>query len=180
MPEVSIRPAIPGDLPTLTNIDCSYQTVRVWQMDRLVEDGQYGVTFHEVRLPRAVRIEYARPSGQIFDPQWKAPEMVLVSLIESVPVGFARISDQVIPKTAWVKDLVINEENRRKGIGTALLLAVQDWGSERGCRRMMVELQSKNYPAIQLMSKMGYEFSGYSDQYYLNQDIALFFARSLR
>jgi GNAT superfamily N-acetyltransferase len=180
MPEVSIRPAIATDFPTLMNIDTSYQTSRVWQMDRAVEESQFGVNFREVRLPRAVRIEYARHSSQIFDASWQAPEIVLVALIESVPVGFARISDQVISKIAWVKDLVIKEENRRKGIGTALLLAVQDWGSERGCKRMMVEMQSKNFPAIQLMFKLGYEFGGYSDQYYLNQDIVLFFARSLR
>jgi len=79
-----------------------------------------------------------------------------------------------------VIDVVVREDNRGKGIGTALILAAQDWGMERNCRRAIVEMQSKNYPAIQLIRKLGYEFCGYSDQYYLNQDIALFFARMLR
>jgi RimJ/RimL family protein N-acetyltransferase len=38
-------------------------------------------------------------------------------------------------------------------------------------------LQSKNLPAIRLAQKFGYEFCGYNDQYYINQDVALFFAK---
>jgi ribosomal protein S18 acetylase RimI-like enzyme len=86
----------------------------------------------------------------------------------------------MVPRTVWLKDLVVLEEARQKGIGTALTIAAQDWGVERGYRRMTVELQLKNYPAIHMFRKLGYEISGYSDQYYLNQDIALFFTRWLR
>jgi hypothetical protein len=46
--------------------------------------------------------------------------------------------------------------------------------------QLFLEMQSKNIPAIRLATKMGSVFSGYSDRYYPNQDIALFFALSLR
>jgi RimJ/RimL family protein N-acetyltransferase len=36
-------------------------------------------------------------------------------------------------------------------------------------------MQSKNYPAIALARKLGFSYSGYSDRYYADQDIALFF-----
>jgi len=40
---------------------------------------------------------------------------------------------------------------------------------------MILEMQSKNYPAISLARKMGFVFSGYSDRYYPDREIALFF-----
>jgi ribosomal protein S18 acetylase RimI-like enzyme len=45
---------------------------------------------------------------------------------------------------------------------------------------MILEMQSKNIPAVHLAMRLGYEFCGYNDHYYSNQDIALFFAQFLR
>jgi ribosomal protein S18 acetylase RimI-like enzyme len=45
---------------------------------------------------------------------------------------------------------------------------------------MVLEMQPKNYPAIQLAQKLGFDFCGYNDRYYANRDIALFFAKGLR
>jgi hypothetical protein len=41
-------------------------------------------------------------------------------------------------------------------------------------------MQSKNYPAIAFCKKQGMAYCGYSDRYYANQDIALFFGLHLR
>jgi ribosomal protein S18 acetylase RimI-like enzyme len=68
---------------------------------------------------------------------------------------------------------------RRQGIGKALLLAAEDWAVHRGNFRLILELQSKNHPGISLARKRGYEFCGYIDRYYPNQDIALFFGKSV-
>jgi RimJ/RimL family protein N-acetyltransferase len=51
---------------------------------------------------------------------------------------------------------------------------------QRNDYRALVEMSSKNNPAIRLAQKQGYEFCGYNDQYYETQDIALFFGRSIR
>jgi GNAT superfamily N-acetyltransferase len=76
--------------------------------------------------------------------------------------------------------LVVVPSARRKGIASALILAAQDWARRRNDRRMILELQSKNTPAIRMALKLGFEFCGYNDHYYLNQDIALFFTQFLR
>jgi RimJ/RimL family protein N-acetyltransferase len=55
--------------------------------------------------------------------------------------------------------------NRRRGVGSALLAAGQAWAESRAHRRLIVEVQSKNLPAIRLVQKFGYEFCGYNDQY---------------
>jgi GNAT superfamily N-acetyltransferase len=180
MPAIEIRHATNSDLELIYTISPSYTTQRVWQMERLDEEGQMGVRFREVRLPREARVEYPRTAGQIADESAKEKQEILVALFEGKLVGYARIAEHVFPRTAWVKDCVIIEAMRRRGIATGLLTAIQEWALERNFRRLMIEIQSKNFPGVQLAHKLGYAFAGYSDQYYLNQDITLFFSLNLR
>jgi ribosomal protein S18 acetylase RimI-like enzyme len=180
MPEIEIRPIINSDVSVLMGLDLSYSSTCVWQMDRLSDEGVIGSNFREVRLPRETKVEYPRSTTQIFADAQNAGQVVLAAVINNLPVGFVRISDQVSPRTGWVKDWGVQDSLRRKGIGSALLLAALEWSVEESFRRTVVEVQSKNYPAIKLVRKLGFEFAGFNDQYYSNQDIALFFARSLR
>lgn len=179
MPEIEIRPAVPADLPVLAGLGHSYETQYVWQMDRAVEDGQTLVNFREVRLPRSVKVDYPYARTVLAD-EWGQQAVVLVAAIGSETVGYLRIKDRLIPNTAWVTDLVVKPQLRRQGIASGLILAGQDWSAQRGLRRFMIEMQSKNYPAICLARKLRFEFSGYHDHFYANQDIALFFSRFLR
>jgi ribosomal protein S18 acetylase RimI-like enzyme len=59
-------------------------------------------------------------------------------------------------------------------------MAAEDWAKNRGNTRVLVEMQSKNTPAIHMVLQLGYQFCGYNDHYYANQDIAIFFAQYLR
>jgi ribosomal protein S18 acetylase RimI-like enzyme len=180
MPEVEIRPIQNSDMPGLLGIELAYSSSRVWQMDRVSGEGALGATFREARLPREAHLEYPRSAAQIFSELQDPQLLILTALIDAQPVGYIRISTQISPKTAWVQDLAVKEKYRRKGIGVALLLAGQDWSIQQGLRRMVVETQSKNFPAIQLLRKLGFDFSGFNDQFYSNQDIALLFSRSLK
>jgi ribosomal protein S18 acetylase RimI-like enzyme len=76
--------------------------------------------------------------------------------------------------------LVVIRRLRRQGIGSALILAAQEWGMQHDTRRLVLEMQPKNYPAIQMAHKLGFELCGYNDRYYANNDIALFFGKSIR
>ncbi len=180
MPEIEIRPAEVSDLTHLVKIEHTYQSLYVWQMDRLIEDGQIVINFRQTRLPRPVKVEYAGSHPLLNKENWSRYQAVLVAAIELTPVGYIGLSDQFAPKTLWVTDCVVREDLRRQGIGSALVLAAQEWGAEHGFRKAILETQSKNHPAIQLARKLGYEFCGYNDHYFANQDIALFFSRSLR
>lgn len=180
MPEVEIRPIQKNDMPDLLNIELAYMSPRVWQMDRVSGDGALGTNFREVRLPREARVDYPRSAAQIFSEMQDPLQLILAAVIVNRPVGYIRLSTQISPKTGWVKDLAVSEKLRRKGVGAALLLAGLEWSMEQGMRRIVVETQSKNYPAIQLVRKLGFEFAGFNDQFYSNQDIALLFARSLK
>ena len=180
MPEVQIRPVMKDDLESLKLISTTYSSSRVWQLERPADDGGMGSLFREVRLPRDARIEYPRSAGQIFWGFDQNKDLFLTAVMDGIPVGYLHLSNEVAPQTAWVKDWVVREDLRRRGIGATLLLAGQEWSAEADYRRIVVEMQSKNYPAICLVRKLGFEFSGFSDQFYSNQDIALFFGRALR
>jgi ribosomal protein S18 acetylase RimI-like enzyme len=60
-----------------------------------------------------------------------------------------------------------------------LIVAVQAWAVERKNTRALLEMSSKNNPAICLAQKIGFEFCGYNDHYYETQDVALFFGRTI-
>jgi ribosomal protein S18 acetylase RimI-like enzyme len=180
MTEIAIRPAADSDLRYLVKIEHSYQTMFVWQMDRLIQDGQFAVNFRQTRLPRTVRVDYAGSHPLLNEESWPHYQAVLVATVAQIPVGYIGLSDQSASKAVWVTDCAVKEDYRRQGIGTSLVLAAQEWGAEHGFRKALLEMQSKNYPAVQLARKLGYEFCGYNDHYFPNQDIALFFSRSLR
>ena len=179
MPEIEIRPAGLSDIQAVLEIDHSYQTSYVWQMDRLLEKGTIDIHFRETRLPRPVRVDYPNPIEQLVS-EFSQAAGFLVAILEDIPVGYLQLKENPSTSTAWVHNVAVVEELRRKGIGTALILAGQNWAVQHGLRRMVMEMQSKNYPAIQLANKLGYEFSGYNDHYYENRDIALFFSCFLR
>jgi ribosomal protein S18 acetylase RimI-like enzyme len=86
----------------------------------------------------------------------------------------------VAPLTAWVQDLAVVRRQRRKGIGSLLVLSGQEWALVHDARRMVLEMQTKNYPAIHLAEKLGFDLCGYNDRYYANHDIGLFFGKSVR
>jgi ribosomal protein S18 acetylase RimI-like enzyme len=179
MPAIHVRPATADDIPWLMSLDHSYTTEFVWQMELQVENGQVTTSFRETRLPRTVQVDYPRHPETLAD-DWTQRSALLVAEIDGVVAGYISLAKGLAPNSLWVTDLAVVSTHRRRGVGTALLLSAQKWAAQLNSRRIFLEMQSKNYPAIRLAQKMGYEFCGYSDGYYTNQDIALFFARTLR
>jgi ribosomal protein S18 acetylase RimI-like enzyme len=179
MPEIEIRPAVAADIPALVNLDHNYSSDYVWQMDVQVEEAVVGVAFREIRLPRSVRVEYPRRPAALSE-DWAERSGLLVAGHEGVPVGYISLNQNIAPATTWATDLVVLRRLRRNGIGSTLVLAAQEWAVQHNSRRLVLEMQPKNYPAIHLAQKLGFTFCGYNDWYYANHDIGLFFAKPLR
>jgi len=179
MPKVQIRHAVATDIPVLMAIDHTVQTDYVWQMDIHHEEGQFGASFREIRIPRPVTVPYPRAITTLAD-SWNRKAGMLVALIGDQVIGYVRMNDQTMPRAVWLTDIVVSPRYRRQGVGTALILAAQSWAIERKNNRAILEMPSKDSPMIGLARKLGYEFCGYNDLYYETQDIALFFGRSIR
>jgi len=180
MPEIEIRHAVAEDIPKLTELEHDYVSDYAWQMEvQYPEEGRIEVAFRQVRLPRSAKVEYPR-SVQALADEWTKLSGLLVAIHANELVGYVGLRLEMIAQTTWVTDLVISRSMRRKGIGSALVLAGMTWGMQHDSYRLVLEMQPKNYPAICLAKKLGFEFSGYNDRYYPNHDTALFFAIVLR
>ena len=179
MLEIDIRPTVANDLSRLMGFDHSITSESVWQLELRREPGQVNASFREVRLPRSISIEYPHNPFALAD-DWVRKSMMYTGLVGQDPVGYISLLERGAASVVWVTDLVVNMAYRRQGVANALLAAAQDWAANRSHRRLILEMQSKNLPAIRLAQKFGYEFCGYNDHYYINQDVALFFAKALK
>ncbi len=179
MTDIEVRPTIANDLPRLMGMDHSIISDHVWQLELRRDSGQMFATFREVRLPRPIDLAYPHDPFALVD-EWKRKSVMLTAFTGPDPVGYICLVERMAASVAWVTDLAVAAPTRRRGVASALLTAAQAWALERGDRRVMIEMQAKNQPAIRMAQKHGYEFCGYNDHYYLTQDVALFFAKALK
>ena len=179
MPEIIIRPAASSDILELVDFDHSYSTEHVWQMGSDDDSSGVRVMFREVRLPRPMRVNYPRDPQRLAN-EWSHYPAFLVAELDGARVGYLALFMGPAPGSGWVTDFAVEKLHRRQGIGSRLLAAASGWCNENGMTRLFMEMQSKNVPAIRLAKKMGFIFAGFSDRYYLDQDIAIFFVNELR
>ena len=175
MTAINIRPAMSTDVPKMISMDHNYATGYVWQMTIDLTEIQTQVSFREVRLPRDVHVNYPRSPRKLVD-DWTKRDLLLLAEEDESIRGYISVGQGLAPASAWVEDLAVDRVYRRNGIGSALVLAAQDWCGKKGIHRLTMEMQPKNHPAIQFAYKLGFEFSGYNDQYYRDQEIAIFFS----
>ncbi len=178
MDGLTVRPAVSSDIPDLIALDHNYNTDHVWQMDLRRSPEGVAATFREVRLPRPMRVAYPRDPQRLAD-DWTRRLGVLVAEQGEARRGYLALAESTVEAAAWVSDLVVGLRDRRRGIATRLLASAWDWCRQQGLKRIFLEMQSKNHPAISLARKLGFVFSGYSDHYYPSEDIALFFCLDL-
>ncbi len=178
MPEIHIRPFQPSDLPALVSIDHRYTTDYVWQMEQQMDASQVKITFREARLPRTAQVDYPRPPLHLAD-RWHEYAVILVALKNHTPIGYAGVVRDHNPGYLRVTDMAVAVPSRHQGVARVLLFSAEEWAREQKATHLMLEMQSKNFPAISLALKTGYEFCGYNDRHYANRDIALFFGKPL-
>ena len=170
-----VRPAQLGDLNPCYEMDKSYVTDHVWQMQSHGGARSIDVRFDVVRLPRPMKVAYPRDSDELLA-NWRQEQCFLISSDDTEQVlGFLDVTAQAWHGTAWIRNLVVDKDHRRQGVGTYLLRAARAWASDNGLKRMMAEAQTKNYPAIRCFQKHGFAYCGYNDRYYTNGDIVVFF-----
>lgn len=66
------------------------------------------------------------------------------------------ISTATGKKSAWVEDMIIHPEYRRKGIGQNLIHVIQKWARLQGCNRMQLAYDIHNQPAIEFYQNLDF------------------------
>jgi GNAT superfamily N-acetyltransferase len=179
MPQVQIRPATNDDIATLAALDHSFSTDYVWQMETRQEGDAVYVTFRNVRLPRSMRAAPPFDAHRLAE-AWTRRVCFLVAEETGHLKGYINLTLASVPGTGWIADFGVERRFRRTGVGTVLLAAALQWARHTSLQRVVLETQSKNYPAICFAQKHGLVYCGYNDRYYPNQDLALFFGANLK
>ena len=168
-----------ADLQACLALEHDYATDHVWQMN-IEENGDalggIGVRFRLVRLPRVVQVAYPR-TREALARGWQKRDCFLVAEAEGVLLGYVYM--RVDEARGWVRDLVVGAPFRRRRIGSALLEQAIRWALLHRVAHITLEMQTKNYPAIQFAQGHGFAFCGFDDRHYDNGDIAVFFDKRL-
>lgn len=71
-----------------------------------------------------------------------------------------------MPPEGEITNVAVTQKMRGKGYGRELLLAMQRWAAEHEIDRIILEVRSKNEPAIQLYRTHGFEKIGVRKNFY--------------
>lgn len=179
MPEISVRSIQSDDCDVLSAFEHGYYSEYVWQMYLDFDPQNYRAEFRRVRLPRRVLVSYPRKREEIFA-DVESAEAFLVAELDGRSVGYLKVMAEEEENALRVTDLVVSGSERRQGIASGLLIAVMNLASHRDYHYLILEMQSKNDPAITMAGKLGFTFCGFRDHYFSNQEMALFFSRFVR
>jgi ribosomal protein S18 acetylase RimI-like enzyme len=174
-----VRRAELVDLNTCVEMDRSYSTDYVWQVDERPRPNEIAMTFRTVRLPRTAQVRVPRQESGLLA-CWQHDECFIVAENQNQILGFLNMPLIPSEPVAQIRHLVVDTAQRRKGIGSALLTSVAAWAREQGVLALMAEAETRNHPAISFLQRHGFAFCGYRDQLAVNQGIWLFFILPLR
>ncbi|MEI6043095.1 MAG: GNAT family N-acetyltransferase [Chloroflexota bacterium] len=216
-----LRTAELPDLAHCLEIDASYITTHVWQMEERFErvtpeepsprranlthksrskivgkppsprPEEFRISLRPSRLPHPLAVPAPLDEQQLLT-EWKKTDFLLVAetAAEEAPsetgadmqpeiIGYIGLSVDVPRHLAWISSQAVQLDYRRQGVGRALLIEALHWADRNRLRSIMIELQTKNYPAIQFIQKNSFFFCGYNSVYYPTREIALFFGLRL-
>lgn len=176
-----IRPADLADVEAILALDHSYTTDHVWQMSGQSNTTEHDASFRLVKLPRHIQVLFPHAEATLrrclhrCDYLW-----VMQGSTPREVMGYIGMALLPWHSTGWIPALAVAPDARRKGIGAQLLRAAIARAKADGLHSVTLDMQTKNYPATLMCQARGFRFSGFADNYYASQDIALFFAYRIR
>jgi len=72
-----------------------------------------------------------------------------------------------------IMNIVTRKDKRKEGIGSRLLGEIFEIAKQQNAKTITLEVNEKNFPAIQLYQKFGFEPVGLRKKYYHNMDNAI-------
>ena len=117
------------------------------------------------RVPEIDAIARYRRNRRVADPDGGAlvaeADGRVVGMVELLPRGFTADAGAArMPIPSVDVGLSVAPEWRRRGVGTALMGAAEEWAHEHGARRVILDLAAANTGALHLYERLGYEVHG--------------------
>jgi ribosomal-protein-alanine N-acetyltransferase len=98
-------------------------------------------------------------------PQATLTRCSVVALSDNNLAGFA-VASCLCLEPAEIEGLVVDEEYRRQGIGSALIRACKDWAANAGALNIRLEVRVSNAAALALYQRHGFSAVGHRRAYY--------------
>ncbi|GIV97486.1 MAG: hypothetical protein KatS3mg057_2143 [Herpetosiphonaceae bacterium] len=180
-----VRSAHPDDIERCEALEHTYTTRRVWHVSverraaSAVEEAETLVRIQASRLPRPLLVTLPpletslRLALDRYDGFW-----VLVDDDPSV-IGYAAVHVQPGRPMGELSLINVAPAYRRQGGGTLLLERALRWASTCGLEGLICHAPNRAEPALSFYQHHGFHLCGYSEYFYTNQDIALFFAKEI-
>lgn len=178
MAKLKILMATRAHMEKMMAMDHRVNSVYSYRLQTNRDSLGWSLSFQRVKLPREVTIKYPRDEGSLLR-SWADADLIYAGMLDDLLVGYATLEAKTLPKTARICDLVVTPEVRLNGVGTTMIAACEDWAAKKRLDRVLIEIPMRNFPAISLALKCGYEQCGFLDQYFPNSDPALFFEKKL-
>lgn len=177
-----LRDGHEADIQPALGIDHHYETDFVWQVQVERDDPHfYQMTFRSERLPRTLQTQYPQSEERLRLALRDEHCFLVAAERETGDVlGYLAMISNPAHHLATITDLVVDRAYRRNRIATKLLNIARRWAREHSQERLLIELQTRNYPAIAFCQASGMTFCGYNERYFDQQDIAVFFGQSVR
>jgi RimJ/RimL family protein N-acetyltransferase len=152
---VIVRPAEPGDAGALVALASA---VGAEPGGWLLSDATWRSVSDERRYVRALR---RHPDGA-----------VLVAEDAGAIVGRLSLARDPHPASSHVADLglMVAATHRRRGVGTALLRAAEEWAADARVTKLELHVFPHNTAALALYERAGYEREGYRRAHYRRPD----------
>jgi GNAT superfamily N-acetyltransferase len=145
---------------------------------RYITDSYYEISIR--RAQRAWRIELVlkpfdvplekKYKGRLFEEHVYEPR-AFAALLNEEKVGWIELGYDAWNNKMRVWEFLVEEEFRRKGIGTVLMKRAVDVARQKRARMVVLETQSCDVPAINFYLKQGFDLVGFDLAAYSNEDI---------
>ncbi|HEY3379676.1 MAG TPA: GNAT family N-acetyltransferase [Armatimonadota bacterium] len=124
---------------------------------------------HSQALPQVFRApepgEPLRSHGYLLEALQQEHAVILVAEITTEIVGALHLSIRQAPdywafvprQYAWIDNVVVAAQCRRRGIATALFTHAHQWAAERGVSQIELNVWNFNEDAIRFYESLGYE-----------------------
>ena len=135
--ELRIRTARPADLPVLVRL----------LGDLFSIEPDFAADADRQRLGLTLLLADRRAAVLVADRGGTVVGMVTGQLVVSTAEGGL---------SALVEDLVVDAPRRKKGVGRALLAAIEGWAESRGATRLQLLADRENAPALAFYEREGW------------------------
>lgn len=174
-----IRRVRDSDWEACAAVDLSYETEYAWQMDTTERTNEWNAGFRRVHLPRRLRMEHPIPEDNRIA-HWEAAEQCWIALEHREVIGLIAVNLDLIGHQARISDLGVASDQRRQGVGTALLGRATEWCRRQRIPQLVLPCPLKAEPAIRFAIKHRFNFAGFQDDYWPGHEVAILFYQRLR